>query len=208
MERNQTSMSDKIFVHIHKCAGTSMWKTLQKYPRFICCIARPGKFVHGISREYIPNEVWNSAFKFTFVRNPYARVVSAFKMFQGPRWKSVFPDFESFVEFLRWVDVDGHKVEKEISIINYVQRLDNIIHHCSSFHNTKCRLEELNFIGKLENLHKDMQRIAKEFEVSSIQLPQLNSTAPDNYAKYYNTYTKQIITQKYAADIERFGYIF
>lgn len=199
----------KIFMHIHKCAGTSMYRTLSGFPGFVCCVARPGNFPQRLSREYIPDDVWDSAFKFTFVRNPYDRVVSAYKMFmKTERWPVHFPTFKDFAHFLQWTDVDQHTVFDEVPIDTFTARIDNIIHHCSSYHNPKYRLGEMNFVGRIETMESDMGEISKQFGVENIELPRMNATGADDYRNYYCDTTKAIIGKVYARDIDRFEYRF
>ncbi|BAO76186.1 sulfotransferase family 2 domain-containing protein [Winogradskyella sp. PG-2] len=205
---SKEDLPNKIYVHIHKCAGTSMWNTLNTYPNFLCYIARPGRFSHGLGFDEIPDHIWDKAFKFTIVRNPYDRVVSAYKMFKGKQWSNVFNNFSEFVEFIQWCDVDNHNIPKFIPTNTYVKLVDNIIHHCSSFHNPKYRINDMDYIGKLENLNESLNYIAPYFDVEEINLPQLNATKKDTYRTYYTDRTRSIIEEKYKADIERFDYEF
>jgi len=205
---DKADFPDKIYVHIHKCAGTSMWNTLNTYPNFLCYIARPGRFPHGLGTDQISDEIWNKAFKFTIVRNPYARLVSAYKMFRNPSWANVFKDFSQFVEFIQWCDVDKHSVPNFVPTEEYVQLVDNVIHHCSTFHNPKYRINDMDYIGKLEDLPNVLKTIAPYFNTDDIVLNQLNATSKDNYRDYYNERSKSIVKEKYKADIERFDYKF
>lgn len=200
----------KIFMHIHKCAGTSLYRTLGDLPGFVCCVARPGDFPYRLSREYIPDEIWAGAFRFTFVRNPYSRLVSAFKMFSSsPPWARTFRTFDEFVEFLRWADVDAHRVDREYrSELEFTDTIGNVIHHCSSFHNPKYRLGEMHFVGRLESMESDLMVVARELGVERIELPRLNPTAPGDYRAYYTPRTREIVAAKYRRDLERFGYEF
>lgn len=72
-----------IFVHIHKCAGTSFIEAIEKSPNAICCASIPGDYMGRTGRNLIPERVWEQSLKFTCVRNPYARVVSAYLCLSG-----------------------------------------------------------------------------------------------------------------------------
>ena len=198
-----------IFVHIHKCAGTSLRKTLSREPGFLCCATRPGRFEDRLSRSYIEDSVWRESFKFTFVRNPFARVVSAFKMFhRSPRWREVFPDFTCFVDFLRWSDVSAHCVDAEIPMGRFVRSLDNVLHHCSAYHNPKYMIDQMDYIGRVETMQQDLGAISAKADVTFPQIPHLNATRRDEYQRYYDRHTERIITEKYQHDLDRFEYTF
>ena len=166
-EKSETA--DTVFVHIHKCAGTSLIEALALSPRVICCVARPGDFPNRTGRERIPDHIWKRAKKFTFVRHPYERVLSAYNMFmKSEKWRLTFRDFSGFLQFLRWIDLKNHRVEEEIVTSDYVSSIDNVIHHCACYTNPKYMLDQMDFVGRLESFDKDYDRLKKEF---GIELP-------------------------------------
>ena len=199
-----------IFMHVHKCAGTSLIAALEKYPGVVSCVARPGNFPMRAGRNRIPDAVWHSCVKFTFVRNPYARIVSAYRMFmRSSTWRQLFPTFKDFVEFLRWSDVGGHLVDEEIPIGEYVTTVGNIIHHCSSYHNPKYLLDQMDYIGRLETFDDDLGKIAQMLEIDLRVVHHMNkSSEAYDYRAYYSGATKKIVREIYQLDIERFGYSF
>lgn len=198
-----------IFMHVHKCAGTSFITAISNCPELISVVARPGNFPMRTGMERVPENIWRNSFKFTFVRNPYARLVSAYAMFtRSPKWRDLFPDFSTFLNFLRWVDIDYHTVEGEVDMKVFLTSLDNIIHHVSSYHNSKYRLNEMDYIGKVEELSDGLKNIQKATS-ANISLPHLNrSNNSKDYRDYYDSRARHIASQIYAKDIERFGYAF
>ncbi|MCK7591244.1 sulfotransferase family protein [Subsaxibacter sp. CAU 1640] len=199
-----------IFMHIHKCAGTSLIEAFEHHPAVVSCVARPGNFPNRTGRELIPDTIWNDSLKFTFVRNPYARIVSAYLMFtRGSKWGKIFPQFEDFVMYLKWSDVHGHTVPYEVPTDVYVKGIDNILHHCSGFTNPKYRLNEMDYIGKIETMQEDLQQIATLLNIDMTALPHKNKSKNSyNYQDFYTDHTKNIIGDLYKEDIERFGYEF
>lgn len=199
-----------IFVHIHKCAGSSMIDAFAHNPNILSCISRPGSFPGRTGRELIPDALYYKCKKFTFVRNPYARVVSAYKMFTSHlTWSNLFPRFDDFVDFIRWTDLEGHQVEEPISIQNFQNTAPDIIHHCSTFHNPKYLLDEMDFIGKLENLDNDLQKVAELLDIQPFEIPHLNKHQKEyDYKKYYTSKSQTIVSALYKKDIEKFGYKF
>ena len=199
-----------IFVHIHKCAGSSLIDAIEKRPELISCAARAGNFPSRTGRERIPDEIWNKCVKFTFVRNPYDRVVSAYRMFKKRDcWDQLFPTFEDFVEFLRWTNVHDHNVEEEVPINRYMKTIGNITHHCSSFQNQKYLIDQMDYIGRLESFEDDLGKIAQMINIESFNVHHLNkSNRISDYRKYYTARSKEIISHIYRADIEQFDYLF
>ena len=199
-----------VFVHIHKCAGTSLIDSFVENPYLISCIARPGVFPGRTGRDEIPNEIFNRCFKFTFVRNPYARLVSAYKMFKSSlQWKDLFSNFDDFIRFIQWTNVHEHEVDQEYLIDDFVKRVEDIIHHCSSFHNPKYMIDQMDYIGRLETLEDDLEQIAEILMIPPISVKHLNKHSRNyNYRDYYSSTSKQLVSNIYKKDIERFEYLF
>ena len=136
-------------------------------------------------KKRVGEDVWNNYFKFSFVRNPFDKIVSQYHYNRG---KFGFKDY-SFKEYVRsW--------SKGAKISTYPQY---ILHYIN---------EPLDFIGRFENLQEDFNIICDKIGIPRQQLPHKNKTKHKHYTEYYDEETKQIVAEKYAKDIERFGYKF
>ena len=130
-------------------------------------------------------------------------------MFAGVRrWQAIFPDFDAFAEFLRWSDVHHHAVTQDgAEITGFNDTIGNLIHHCSSYTNPKYRLDEMDFIARLENLEADMQEVNSRID-GGLSIGHLRQGSGPSYQSVYTPRARAIITDLYARDLERFSYRF
>jgi hypothetical protein len=66
-----------------------------------------------------------------------------------------------------------------------------------------------DFIGRYENIAADWEQIAARLGISQ-KLPRLNVNPERqrDYASYYSPRTRQLIADRFAVDVEYFGYRF
>ena len=138
-------------------------------------------------------------FQFAFVRNPWDRLLSCFldktKATVGTKWQ--LRDYVKYKNY-SFNDFVYSIKDDDLNICNRHHRLQyNLINH-----------DYVNFIGKFENLQKDFNKICKLSNLPKFKLPHFNKTNHRHYTEYYNEETKQIVAEKYAKDIEYFGYEF
>jgi hypothetical protein len=138
---------------------------------------------------------YNDYFSWSFVRNPWDRLVSTYtnKIINkhhggiGNDWSKL----TSFKDFIL-------KIEKS--------DITNVDRHIRSLHTFFP--EDIDFIGKLENFQQDFDIICDKIGIPKQKLPHNNKTKHKHYTEYYNDETRQIVAEKYAKDIEYFGYKF
>lgn len=190
-----------LFIHIPKAAGISINKTLF------------GNFGGGHAtidwylRKYGTRTV-NQYFKFTFVRNPWDRLYSAFLFLQqgglNEEDKEFFKNnlqdiysFESFV--MNWLSPE---------------RLQAYWHFIPQYQfvTSKQNREKIlvDFIGRYEHIEEDFGYICKKLHLQNKQLLQLNTSALRNN-NYREAYTKEMVEKVahlYSEDINFFNYHF
>ena len=179
------SHKDKlVFIHIPKTGGTSISSALNLNPptqrRHLSYPSLKSKFKKDISKY----------FSFTFVRNPWDRVVSEFF----------------------WRKSCVHLNTKKLSLEQFVYKIKDMKNpHLASQHsfiidNQGKKL--VDFIGRFEFLEKDFKTACNKANLSERKLPCKNKTKHRHYTEYYNNNTRDIIAEKYAKDIEYFNYKF
>ena len=186
-----------IFVHIPRTGGSSIEKTLcgQDWGR----VEKKTKHLIASTAKKIYAQYWNEYFKFSFVRNPWDRMVSMarYPKYSGVRLKENSINFNRYLKNFPSLEVDPRSESKN----------DNFKPSKGSVY-LNILNKELNFIGKFENLQEDFNTVCDKIGIPRQQLLHENPSRHKHYAKYYDDETRQIVAEKYAKDIEYFGYKF
>ncbi len=184
-----------VLIHIPKTGGTSI---------------RNGFFqgaYEGPAQGKIPEE-WAHCYKFAFVRNPFDRLISAWKMFadgmENTKWK--FPtDAIPNITLLEFLDIVRDESIPYDGIRTTFER--KIRHHTLPLvHPFHC-LDRADFVGRFETFDADFSNICQKIGASG-ELPHWNKTEHIGYQNYYSNHTKQIIEEHYHDDLVQFGYSF
>src|SRR6266496_1006908 len=192
-----------LFVHIPKTAGNSIQTALRDYSEDQLVALR--KEQDGIERfglrnpnynikkhstlaEYrdaLGNEQFRNLYKFTCVRNPWDRMVSYyFTPTQSPE---------------TWNRKKFRKIiSSALSVADYL-RLDK---------DEEDPFANVDYIMRFENLVDDFRTVCKALNISPATLPQYNRSNREHYSKYYDDELRDLVSARFAAEIERFGYAF
>ena len=186
-----------IFIHIPKAGGTSIENFLlsyhgiklnwqDKYPLKKLSGKNRKQFVMGSGVQHksiseFAEKFQKKYFCFTFVRNPWDWFVSEYQY-------SIKLGLESgsFNQFIEMPHVERFHLKPQYTFIN----------------------ENINFIGRFENLQEDFDIVCDKIGIPKQQLPHINKSEHKHYTEYYDDETRQIVAEKYAKDIEYFGYKF
>lgn len=176
-----------IFVHVSKTAGTTIRHALEgEYDE----LHKP--YHSGISKikEKLSYQVFQTYFKFGAIRNPWDREVSRYKYLQSARcegFKKQKYCQNGFNEYLfKFI---------ELGLVNYdTLKIDGKV--------------GMDYIMKFENLQEDFNVVCDKIGIPRQELPHRNKTKRKHYTEYYDDETREIVGEKYAQDIEYFGYKF
>jgi len=190
-----------ISLHIPKTGGTSCNIELEKYNE-----EEKFKIGHPNLTELGSIVNLEDYFKFTFVRNPFDRLVSAF--FYISRYSSYYADITMRKKF-KMNDVSFAFFVK--NILPLILKKPNLRprHFAPQSHfflnNNK---NSVDFVGKFENIQEDFNIICDKIGIPRQELPHKNKSKHKSYTEYYDDETRSIVAEKYAKDIEYFGYKF
>lgn len=187
-----------IFVHVPKCAGVSLTAAL--FDRTVVA--------HWTIRNYqiaFSEADFNSYFKFTVVRNPWDRVLSAYSFLKmGGHGGS---DFSFFNNHIARYGSFSEFVEGWLNRRNIYKGLVFFPQHffICPFGLTPC----VDFIGHFETLEQDFAIIRARVH-PEVQLPHRNRSTgrTKNYQEYYTDEARRIVAEVYREDIAMLGYTF
>ena len=145
----------------------------------------------------ITKEQWDSYTKFTFIRNPYDKIISAWKFIER-----VKPKRKTLIEFLNYKDEFDNSVYSHSFIPQYTHLIDE---------NNELNI---NYFGRFENLNEDLIYILKKINVQKIthhkyilENIKLNQSSKQNYSLYYTNDILEIVNKYFEIDFEKFNFL-
>lgn len=184
------SQKKLVFFHIPKAAGKSLATAIY------------GKDINHFTYRQVSQQLdLRDYYTFSFVRNPWDRMVSAYKFLCRGGWGKVDefwvesrkPYLATYSEFLRYV---AHHPREMVHFLPQTYWISD--------KNSKITI---HFIGKFEHLHRDYEALCSILQIKNA-LPHMNaSQRKKDYRSYYKT-TKdiEIIDYLYKSDIHAFNY--
>lgn len=196
-----------IFIHIQKTAGRSVRYALrphcytkgQELTRFFDPLRvrlgmQPSEFPksrysklrgHPTAEEYVNvmGDSFYDYFRFTFVRNPFDRLIS----------------------FYNWLRRDG-AIDAREGFADFVRRIcqGELLLPQSDHIFDKSGQSLVNFIGYVERIEADFQTITSRLNLD-LKLPHVNKSAR-KYCQYFDERSLEIAQTYYRADLVKFNY--
>ncbi len=198
-----------IFVHIPKTGGSSiesvlwpgerseaeLWQGLGSRSRNKY---QTGGLQHLLARHIrleAGASVFDSYFKFAFVRNPWDKAVSQFS------YLAERPDLRELIGLA--ADATFAEYLAAIQRVAYIQWQRQV-----DFLRAEDGKTLVDFVGRFEYLDRDAQAIFGRLGMGKQEIPHVNASRHAHYSDYYNDRTREIVRRLYADDIEAFGYQF
>ncbi len=208
------------FIHIAKTGGTSIRNALRPYrwsgryapalfvasmlsqmtrPRHRLGVKFPRHAKAVAAKEMLPAAVFDSLFKFVFVRNPWDLQVSSWHH-SGREKPDVLRGVKTVAHFLQ-LKFDPRRPYDYMLDISRELQSDYIV----DLHGNTI----VDFIGRYENLQGDFDRACEHMGIPRVCLPhERRAVDRDDYRRYYDDDTRELVARHYAPDIERLGYSF
>ena len=199
------------FIDIPRTSSSSIRVELEKYYGipygekniFETKFSSPYKLYH----DHLPGkdikrklgvELWNQLFTFTFVRNPWDRILS----FYYYRLKcNEIPSSLTFREYISLLE--NKQLEKYGLPLN-----SHEYKNCADYILDENNKIDVNYVAKYETREKDLNTIAKKISCSQIGNLHLQKTTPPglNFSKHFDIDLFAIIEKLYLKDITLFNY--
>ena len=193
-----------IFVHIPKTAGSSLEHRLGGFPDekyYTTYDHNRGIPLQHLTASEIKKELGKTKFdekyKFTIIRNPFSKCISEY--FWWIRFHT------NHISFKDWV------VKEHSDLLNIPQKRPILQKHnieqYKFIYDTDNNIL-VDFVGRFENLQEDFNIICDKIGIPQQELPHQNKSKHKHYTEYYDDETRSIVAERYAKDIEYFGYDF
>lgn len=206
-----------IFIHISKCAGSSVNKAFDidtgditssnnsnlygwnEENKIFLQHATPQELLDG---NLIARDIWLSYYKFIIVRNPYDRAYSDYLWLLGDL--CIHDSFENYIK--RQGKFKNRLTNKDISY-----RGDHLNAQKDYFF-LDGDLIQYDRVIRFEDLHKGLKKVVQDLNLSTDFFKiwdNVNSTKEyDHYSHFYNRKRRKMVENYYLKDLEFLGYNF
>jgi len=192
-----------VFVHIQKTGGDSVRSALG--------LPVTGRTKHFSASEHLGRigvEAWGSSFSFSFVRNPWDRLVSWWAMMRRIRREN--PEGRGLNPFAKYILDNSDTFEEFLSCDEVMDLPDGAR---SLWRNQYDYLTGpdgsmiVSFVGRFERIESDFEKVARIIGRDA-KVPHVNKSHHDHYSSYYTPTLARIVGERFVREVEAFGYGF
>jgi hypothetical protein len=179
-----------ILSRVNKVASTAITTHLLPVSTYRSNVERfrgegsPEQLPEGMYHLY---DSWDGWFSFSFVRNPWDRMVSAYAYLLDHGMNETFEDFV----FRHDLPSTSHEI-----------RDHTIPCHFHTHHNGE---QMVDFVGRYENFDEDVAKILPKLGKKKLP-PVANASQRTSYTDYYSDATRARVAEVFAQDIDLFEY--
>lgn len=205
-----------IFIHIPKCAGTSIsnllfqtdklkWKEPYYDIHYGWCPKRKIHMQHATPHQLLElglldESTWNNYFKFTVVRNPWSRAESGYRWIRSTR--KIRDSFENYI-------TASGKYKTILTDNSNKRYRGDHLNKQTDYLNLK-GVNDIDRVLRFENFQNDMKSLLQNLELSHLQIPyaKKGKRKKKHYSLFYNEEKKALIEKYYKDDIDQLDYEF
>lgn len=164
-----------------------------------------------VSCDHISQQDFDRYYKFSFVRNPWSRLVSEYR-------------YRNFLSHKSFKDFVMNKLPKP----SWDDKFRHVMPQTEMLYSDEGQLL-VDFVGKFETLQQDFDQVCEQLGFSESRLPHINSSDKKSrelrrkarnilhrnkesglhtYTEFYDEETRDFVAQLYRTDIENFDYSF
>tara|TARA_B110000495_G_scaffold64587_1_gene54951 strand:- start:7753 stop:8400 length:648 start_codon:yes stop_codon:yes gene_type:complete len=193
-----------LFIELPKTGSTSICSVLEKYSKNI----QPKKHITPLQLKRF-NKLHNirlsELFKFTFVRNPFDRLVSAFLYDINMYNYRPLPERERLFHLY---GANGKPGAEEFK--SFVRNdLNRVMQRVFFYREQICWSLEYDFVGRYERINIDYEQVCNRINIPVEGLPWLNNNNKPHYSTFYtDTETIEVVADLYRRDLNRYNYTF
>lgn len=197
-----------LFIHIFKCAGNSIKKTLRDWDdqsKEVLGAHTDMWDIYQHHKNYSQLEEFGKKFKFVIVRNPYDWLASTFFYIQRAKAHNFHQQISTMTlnNFIDWFIDFAMKQKfrfgqnKYLTMKQFITEGRNV---------NSCVM--VDFIGKTENMKEDWKVICENIGIEHKELPftNINPQNKNNYKELFNQRAKNRIRNVFKEDFEYFDY--
>ena len=186
-----------IFLAIPKTGTSSIEKALGRYASPLTQNFRKHATCARVKRE-LPPELWQGAFKFAFVRNPYDRMQSWYFYRQRPEL----------------ADPAHPRHNRYTGNISFEEFIDSFTEHSWMLNQVAWVApaslggeKQLGFVGRFESLESDYRTVCEHIGVPWKPLPVVRSSRNETHmTELWTPHTRRVVNEHFRKDFEYFGY--
>jgi len=188
-----------VFIHIPKCAGTSIHHALGiLHDRLALPINEKKYHKHSKASDVrrVLGPIWDKSFKFSIVRNPWDLMVSSYHWWltHAGQYSSLatqtaqIKEMGSFAKFMQ--SEFGSKMINEQyggELLDWISEDGKIV---------------VDLVGRFETLNRDWIRISEALGVDHISLSRANASTRDDYRSFYDETSKRLVAERFRRTIK------
>ena len=179
-----------VYISIPRTATWSMHKALKDNFKWQHVPA-------SMIKDEIGQQEWDNAFKFSFVRNPFDRIVSWFSYVKKRGYKFCNMTFKSWVKASCPHHWEHHPWgEKSNPRLSPFRMMDFLA--CNG---------EMDFLGRFENIESDFKKVCDTMGIQ-VELEHVHKSERAHYRDYYDKESIGIVSEICRDDLSTFGYKF